>query len=243
MSRLSSPYAVVIAGIALAGAVLLVVAAALPETRREELAVEAAKAAIQVIPFALLTVVVAELVRRRDDRRAEQRRAEDRARELDQRRDEIRRRFLGRVVLAYNRAKAVRRTLRGAGFSSKVDRPMTDERLRVLDHQIAALNDAQLDLERLKREAKIRGDVFSRAKAVEDPLRALEKYVNRVVRDWEDRRAELTAGSSGRLDAWPQFRRFVADEDDGGDFGVAADEMDAIEDAIWPDLLDSKRPG
>lgn len=112
MRRLTDPIVFAVAAIVGAVVVLFLVASGLPDPRREELTFEIAKAAVQVIPFALLTVVVAEMVRRRDGDR-----------ESEQRQDEIRRRFLSRAVLAYNRVKAVRRTLRGAGLGSqKVNR-------------------------------------------------------------------------------------------------------------------------
>lgn len=112
----------------------------------------------------------------------------------------------------------------------------------MLDQQIAALSDAQLDLERLKREAEKRGDVLSKSGKVHAALEALEKYVNSMVKDWEDGRPNLDVGTSSELTSRAGFRQFVASKDDKapkGDFGTAADQMDAIEDAIWPDLLAS----
>ncbi|OGO55674.1 MAG: hypothetical protein A2Z32_03295 [Chloroflexi bacterium RBG_16_69_14] len=227
MSRISGPYAAAAGGVAVAVLVLLAVIVSLPPARREDLIFEIAGAAIQVFPLAFFGVIVAELVRRRDARRADA-----------QQRDGFLRDFLKDVVLAYNRTKATRRTLRGAGLGPSGHGRITEEQLHQLDLQILRLSDAQLDLERLKREARARGDIFRKPEPVTDALQALEKYVNSVIKEWETGRPDLTKGMGvDKLASWPKFRAFLADEDAGGSFDVAAGQIAAIEAWIWPALL------
>jgi hypothetical protein len=228
MSRISGPYAAAAGGVIVAVLVLLVAIAALPEARREDLAFEIARAAISVFPLAFFGVIVAELVRRRDARRADA-----------QQRSEFLRAFLKDVVLAYNRTKAMRRSLRGAGLGPSGRGQLTEEQLHQLDLQILRLSDAQLDLERLKREARARGDIFRRPEPVTEALQILEKYVNGVIKEWELGRPDLAKGMAiDRLASWPRFWAFVADEESGGDFDVPAGQIAAIEAWIWPALLE-----
>ncbi len=142
MSRISGPYAAAAGGAAVAVVVLLGAVASLPPARREELVFESAKAAIQVFPLVFFGVIVAELVRRRDTHRA-----------IEQKRDDFLRGFLGDVVLAYNRTKAICRSLRGAGLGPTGQGRINEALLHQLDLQLLGLSDAQLDLERLKRES------------------------------------------------------------------------------------------
>lgn len=60
------------------------------------------------------------------------------------------------------------------------------------------------------------------------------------VRGHLDRARRLTTAAEARRGG-PGPPAFVANQDEGGDFGTAASQMNAIEDAIWPDLLESKR--
>jgi hypothetical protein len=230
MSRINGPYAAAAGGVVVAVLVLLATMASLPEARREELVVEIARAAISVVPLAFFGVIVAELVRRRDARRADA-----------QQRTEFLRGFLKDVVLAYNRTKAMRRSLRGAGLGPSGRGPITEEQLHQLDLQVLRLSDAQLDLERAKREARARGDIFRKPEPVTEALQVLEKYVNAVIKEWETGRSDLAEGMAiDTLASWPRYWAFVADEEAGGDFDVPAGRIAAIEAWIWPALLDTE---
>jgi hypothetical protein len=144
------------------------------------------------------------------------------------------------VVLAYNRTKAIRRSLRAAGFGPNARGALADEQLHHLDVQLLALSDTQLDLERLKREARARGDIFRKPEPVTEALRELEKYVNNVIKEWERGRPSLSAGMGiDFLETWPAFRGYLANEGEGGSFDVPAGRIDAIEAWIWPALLDN----
>ena len=227
MTKISGPYAVALAGLVAAGLVLWFALDSLPPARHAKLVFEIAKAAVQVFPLAFFGVVVAELVRSRDARRA-----------VEQRRVDFLRGFLRDVVLAYNRTKATRRSLRGAGLGMSGHGPLTDAHLRELDERLHSLSEAQLDLERLKREARARGDIFQKPEPVTAALEGLEKYVNGVIKDWERGRPNLREGMPVySLAEWPAYWSFVADQEGGGTFGVPAGHIEVIEAWIWPALL------
>jgi hypothetical protein len=222
------PYRVVAGGVAVAAAILLLAFVSMPEARREDLTFEIAKAAIQVVPLAFFGVVVGELVRRRDA---------DRARK--QQRVDFLRSFLSDVVLSYNRTKAIRRTLRGAGVGPTGHGKISDDDLHQLDAQLLALSDTQLDLERLKRSAEANGVVFGSSRTVPDALRGLEKYVNDVVKEWESRRPGLRRGvDNDTFRSWTSFWAFLSDKETGGSFGVPADCIQKIEQWVWDALID-----
>ena len=121
---------------------------------------------------------------------------------------------------------------------------LTAEQLVQIDTQMAALNEAQLELERKKRRAEAGSDVFPKARAIAIALKGLEEYANGVIKDWESRRASLTIGTpTEELEKWAAFQGFLASTHAGmeGDFGIAQARMSDVEQAIWPDLI-GKRP-
>jgi hypothetical protein len=237
LARLRDP--VVVAAIGGVAALLLftVVFAALP-ARRVDLLFEAAKAAVAVLPLAFFGVIVADLVRRRDAKRDQDDHAREAQRDLDRNRDEYRRQFLNNVVVSYNRVKGVRRSLRAAGFGLAVSGKLSADQLGRIDSEMASLNEAQLDLERMKREVEGRSDVLTRAPLIFRALETLEIYANGPIKDWESGRSKLRQGVDVNvLKQWRAFQLFIASAHEGGDFGIAAEQMREVEKAIWPDLL------
>ena len=95
-------YAVIVGALAIAAVLCIGILAVAPDTARLEIGVELAKAAIGLFPAVFFGVVVAELVKRRDDERA-----------LREKRLDARRAFRDRSITAYNQSKSVRRYLRG----------------------------------------------------------------------------------------------------------------------------------
>jgi hypothetical protein len=218
------------AAMVIATVVLVVAFVLLSDEQRTMLAFETAKAAVQVFPLAFFGVIVAGLVRSRDERRTR-----------EEHLDRDRRELLHDAIDAYNTTKRVRRRLRGAGFVPPSGRALTAGRLRELDSGIAALSDAQLDFERLAREVESSGWLFSCPGEVRTSLRVLEDYVNRVVREWERGRARLVPETSldPELATWHRFTSFVASVHEDGDFATASGAMRSLEGAIRPDLLGS----
>ncbi len=211
---MTSPYRVAGAGL-LVGALLLAgILAIQPADGRSELLLEVGKAAVGLFPVAFFSVVVAELLKRRD---AEQAAAEKRA-EADQaraeRRDADRRAFRSRAIAAYNQSKATRRLLRGAGLRPGSGVALTEGLLGLLDDQVRLLSEAQLTFEQLHREVEAAGSPFEERERLVEPLSRIEKYLNRVVKNWELGRARLRpGGDADQLEAWTHYRDFVADKE------------------------------
>jgi hypothetical protein len=188
----------VVAALALFGLILTRV----PPDAQLELVTEVAKAAIGIIPVAFLSVIVAELLKRRDIQREE-----------EQRTREARTDFRRRAISAYNRSKAARRRLRSAGFGPMLPSTISPEMLNTLDEQMAELSQAQLAFEQLAREADDASDLFGNASQVRGPLTKIEKYLNRVVSNWEKGRASLQRDPvAAQVDDWEHFLDFTADK-------------------------------
>ena len=87
MDKLRDPVTVAAVGGLVALGFFLLVFAAMP-ARRVDLLFEAAKAAVSVLPLAFFGVVVADLVRRRDDQRDRDEKDREANREIDRNRDD-----------------------------------------------------------------------------------------------------------------------------------------------------------
>ena len=108
---------------------------------------------------------------------------------------DFRRRFLGDVVVAYNRVKSARRLIRAAGIDPKSTRTFDAAAISVFNAQLNVLTDAELDIEELRREAKSRGTAFSNKSEVVAALAALESYVSRIGEDQEKHPWEIGEGT------------------------------------------------
>jgi hypothetical protein len=122
---------------------------------------------------------------------------------LDERRqdrrllDEYRAASAGELIDAYHRIKAVRRTLRAIGFRPTASGTLSAEQSGRFQRQMELLNDAQLTLERVKRDVEHQRPVFKDLGAlILKELDVAEGYVNHVIRDWENRGTTVVAGAN-----------------------------------------------
>jgi hypothetical protein len=227
MSRINSVYVLATGGVIGSLVVLGLVFTTLPAERHQELLLELGKASIGILPLVFFGVIVSDLLRQRDERRARQGKMDD-----------FRRTFLNDVVVAYNRAKAIRRLIRAAGFGPKATGVVSKDQLATLDAQMTALSETQLDLERLKRASKAPGSMFTEVPKLTEALESFEQYVNLVVKDWEVGRRAISPGQDfAAFSSWTRFQSFLASKSEDGDFGTAAVQMTSIESSVWSDLL------
>jgi hypothetical protein len=162
-----------------------------------KLGLELAKGGIQLLVVVILGSAVAFGFRNLDDRRVEQRRKDDIAREERQRVDEYRAKFVDDLWAAYNRVKAVRRTLSAYGFGTRAG-AFTEEQCQEYDRQMKELDDAQLTLETLKRKVETdEGRLFNRNRPrIQAMVERAESYVNKVIDDWEHHRDDVQLGKN-----------------------------------------------
>jgi membrane protein implicated in regulation of membrane protease activity len=176
-----------------------------------KLGLELAKGGIQLLVVVILGSAVAfgfrnlderrvDQRRMEDDHRTEQRRKEDVAREERLRVDDYRAKFVDELWAAYNRVKAVRRTLSAYGFGTRAEQltgEFTEEQCQEYGRQMKELDDAQLTLETLKRKVETDdGRLFGRNRAaIHARVESAESYVNKVIGDWEHHRDDVRPGN------------------------------------------------
>jgi hypothetical protein len=155
------------------------------ESRSDEASAELVKTGLQIVAVVVVGSAVAAAFRARSERRDDERRI-----------DEYLATKVNELWAAYHRIKAVRRTLRAAGFHKR----QAGRRLNATQHsrfhaQMRVLNDAQLTLEQLVREISGQRQIFGRhADCVVWLLGRAEHYVNDVIGDWEKHGWEVEEG-------------------------------------------------
>jgi len=171
--------------VALIAIVLFAVGAAL-STSRGDLPFEVAKAGVQLFAIVLLggaaTFAFGELNDRREQRReiAAEEREERRA--LDAYRAEV----AGELIGAYHRVKAVRRTLRAAGFEPPISGTLTVEQRAEFWEQLKLLNACQLTLEKVSRDIDGQPRVYGKDHAfIKKEIDRVEDHVNKIIANWE----------------------------------------------------------
>ena len=197
-----------LAGAAFVATALLVVGlvATAPE-KRMDLWFETAKAGLQLGVVVIVGALVGYALRYLEAEREAGRRREEAEREERRRLDDYRSGLARELAGAYNDVKAVRRTLRAYGF-----RPddagivqLTADQVAEFRKQMSSLMQAQLSLERIKREIQTEDRVFGAdAPDLVRKLGDAESYVNHVVQDWEKSGTKVDVGK----DAYFVMREF-----------------------------------
>ena len=224
--NLAVPVALVVAAL-----LAVIIGIVLIPSRREDIGFEIAKAAVQAIPFVILSIGVGLFLRWSEGSREDRRLS-----------DEHRRKIFDEVVTAYNRIKGTRRWLRAAGYLDITTGSLSAERLAELDRRMEALSDAELELEKVKREVELHPHVFTHAVDLVRDLTQVTRYLRGVVKDWE--KSELTVDDGVRhVATWTGLQGFLRKAGtEGATFKeCASDPMDAVVKALLSDLLPGTR--
>jgi len=215
------------------GALIALVAAIwLIPSRREDIGFEIAKAAAQAIPYVFLSIGVGLFLRQSEASREDRRLADDH-----------RRRVFGEVATAYNRIKGIRRWLRAAGYLEMKSGSLSAERLAEFDGRMDAFSEAELVLEKVRREVEGHPHVFSHSGDLIGDLSTVTTYLRAVVKNWED--SQLSADDSReRIARWNELQGFLRNKGKkGATFkeGVST-PMDHFVKTLLTDLLPAPRP-
>jgi hypothetical protein len=168
-------------------AIVLFAAGAAFSTSRGDLPFEVAKAGVQLFAIVLLggaaTFAFGELNDRREQRREIAAEAREERRALDAYRAEV----AGELIGAYHRVKAVRRTLRAAGFEPPVSATLTVEQRAEFWEQLKLLNACQLTLEKVSRDIEGQPGVYGEDHAsIKKEIDRVEDHVNKIIANWEE---------------------------------------------------------
>jgi hypothetical protein len=217
------------------GAVWLSVATGL-DLEHESVKWELTKLAMQVslvgVAGALFTFV-ADRYRRAEERRlkaSDDKKAENRYREA------FLKETLKRFTTSYNKTKGARRIVRAQGLTGSPQRAAV--RVAAYDKFMGELNDAQLELEAVKRDLKTSKAVFASDEALEAHAEAMEKYLGEIISEYEKKRPGAGANPAAELSLSEvgQFAVFV-DPEDKAEFKEYAKPHGKARDAINEELL------
>jgi hypothetical protein len=128
----------------------------------------------------------------------------------------LQRKLLEEVIQAYNEAKKVRRLLR-----AKARDKSTKDALVLTQpygEQMLIFLDTQLDFEALKTQAQSNLQLFPENSGVETELASIEKYLNKIVDEYETCFPSLVGKPSPELAQLPKLQEFIAKREDGTDF-------------------------
>ena len=188
MSDMGRIWVVALASMAaLVIAVFAIGAFAVP-TRTDDLWVEGAKAAIQLVVVIGLGGVVSFVFRTVEVSR-------ERRRILDERRFAI----FQQLVTVYHQLKFVRRNLRMVGLRGGPD-GLLPEQVEALRSGMETVVDVGLTLEQISRELDAQS-VFDRSEEINRELGRLLQYVDNLVEEWEGRGRAVLARSTDRSGA------------------------------------------
>jgi hypothetical protein len=174
------------------------------DTKPNTLGYELAKALLQLLVVAVvgtaLSLATFNYQRSRDHRR-----------EIRQRGDELLRTLLNDALGSYHEIKRARRMLRARLWMAGGRESLRTE---VYDEQLAAINDAQLDFERLGQLAGIvrdsRVDTSELVRCMDD----VEKSVGRLVTEYERNRGTMAPEvAKASIDSLPELQRFIDQSD------------------------------
>ncbi|HEY6514435.1 MAG TPA: hypothetical protein VI032_20835 [Burkholderiaceae bacterium] len=189
-------------------AVCVGVLLAMPMPSPGSFAMEVAKALLQLGVVAVASAVVSLFVFEYQ----RQRQNEDKQRELERKaleyREDLLKGTLTRAMAAYSQTKKVRRLLRARAVE------IHSTGMLVAPDQYDAcfdlLNDAQLELENLARDVRNSAPAFSSPGELEKRLWSMEKYLSRIITEYEQNRGRIPS-ETGRLllQDLPELERFI----------------------------------
>jgi len=157
--------------------------------------------------------------------------------EQTRRLNEYRLRLLLDLVSAYHQVKAARRALRAAGFSPLPDGTLAPWQIAEYHRQIAEINEAQLQFQKIYRELGVDVGALTRLDEIRTAVEDAKVYLDKILDGWEDEGAAVSEGSVAAVRAQPDLAKFLAHEGAGGAFkqGVSV-EIEAVEQWIREDI-------
>jgi len=181
--------------------------------RKPELRFEFAKAALEIGVISMAGTFVSLFVSAYERRLAHQRYREDFLKEV-----------MKRVTASYNKSKGARRIARAKGLVP-ADEPAA-VRLEAYDCCMEVVNDAQLELEAVKKDLETSKGFFPEDSAIYYQVKSMEHYLGDLVSEYEDVRSNPEEGAAElSLTEAENFRAFVAkdhDDEDDADEKITA---------------------
>jgi hypothetical protein len=149
-------------------------------------AFEVGKAVLQVGVIAIMGAVVSVLIYEYQLESQKIEKQRDREQKSLEYREALLMSTLLKATNAYSQAKKARRLIRARAIvkSGQEQVVLADQ----YDQYLDMINDAQLDLENLRRDVDTSAKAFTQADVIGKSLRSMEKYLNKLVREYEETR-------------------------------------------------------
>lgn len=166
---------------------------------------EIGKTLLQVIAVAVLgttaSLLLAEfnrhreaLLREQDRKRVERDKQIETQRRLNENKDQLRKEILRKANEIYANTKRARRLLRARAFHTPFY-GVWDKTAQIIlesyDKYMEDINDSQLELEIIAKEVETNEQAFSNYQEVIEYIRPMEKYLSRIVSEFERQRADF----------------------------------------------------
>jgi hypothetical protein len=188
----------------------------------DSLLYELAKALMEVLVVVAIGAVISLAIDRYQDGQTKAAGAEATARDTRHRRDELVRATVTDAIDNYHRVKRARRLLRAQIYAGS-DGDLVS--LAPYDEHLAAINDAQLNFERLKRMVPLLTVPGAAVSSLESNLRTVEQSLGELCKEYEGKRRIVAHAGEATLDDLPKLRAFLARRREG-DSGIIADPLD-----------------
>jgi hypothetical protein len=231
--RRARPLTFLFVGVLAIATALIAVGTWFADDKSSDVALEAAKAGLQLGVLTIVSGVVAQGLKSFNDGLEDRRRL-----------NEYRLTVFRDTVDAYHKVKTVRRTLRAAGLSVPAPGPLRADQVDQFDEQMRALNEAELSLERVRRELEAQSAAFANASAHLADLDACEKYLRKVLESWETRALLCADHTKRQHEAIEKLGNFLAKRRERR---AAGDDtfwpsFNASESAMRDDLIEGPAP-
>jgi hypothetical protein len=193
--------------------------------------------AIDIVFVGLIGGVVTAAVKEQLATQAEARQKEAVEAENRRRLNEYRLRLLLDVVSAYNLTKGARRALRAAGFLEPASATLEAWQIDEYRKQLSTINEAQLQIEKIERELKVDLGQLTRHAEVQGGIEAAKKYLEEIVRGWENESAGVERGEVASVTRQAALVHFLSTTKDHEHFRVGMSaHLDMVERAIRDDM-------
>jgi uncharacterized membrane protein len=164
------------------------------QASQDKFALEAAKAVLQILVVVVLGTVVTLLTGEFSRLRAQQDKERDEEQRKAENLDELRKDLLQRLHQAYSDCKRTKRLLRAEASKPSYYGTFNREakvNVEQYDKHLQALNDIQLDLEIMAKDADANHMAFTHSKQIAAAIRGMEETLKPPIREYEHKRGNL----------------------------------------------------
>ena len=224
---------------------------------QSKFALEVAKSLLQIVAVGVLGGVGSLLVAENSRRQASREKQRDDDRQQEGNRNNFRWQLLQRLNHTYVDTKRARRLLRATAFSPPYyhkdsmgktkTNPDAIVQLKPYDEHLQALNNTQLDLEDLEglvENVRTLDSVFADTEQIANAVSGMEKYLNEVIKEYEQGRGYLNEedSQSRSISNLAKLGEFLKPRRYSKIFGPFVDHYKTAKQAIQRDILTPEEP-